>query len=253
MTQFAKTQKGTPYFMAPEVALEDRYTEKCDIYSLCATFYEIIKKKIPYDIPEVSNPIQLIMRKKDPENYEVIFENEFQIKEVIDIINFNLTAKAVNRMSAKDIKEKLEEIEVKGGLESEFWGESNVQLESDNLLKEDNDMIYGEDLILGKKSLVNSSVFSPENMGYNEERREDDIGMNNGGMMMSSLMVEEEKDFNPSKVLMGTIRLDDLKETESVLFFKNDEEENEGKVSVIDEVPDYEDYDDDFDDCDDCD
>lgn len=234
---FAKTQTGTPFFMAPEVALHEKYTEKCDIYSLCATFYEVIKNKIPYDLESISNPIQLIMRKNNPENYEPILENEFAIPEVIEMINFNLTAKAEERNSAQEIHEKLEELSLSHLPES--WSESIVELETvepsiENEAEESH-------LMLGKKSLVQSSLV----VDGKEEEIVPEMGQGGGGLgggMMMSSMMGEGGDFNPSQLLMGTFRIDDLKETESVMF------ENKQQKSKIDDVPEDCDYQDDFED-----
>lgn len=246
-TAFAKTQKGTPYFMAPEVALKERYTEKCDIYSLCATFYEIIKEKIPYDDETITNPIQLIMRKNDPNNYEPIKNEEFGIKEIIDIINFNLCNSEDHRMSAKEICDKLDELELESLPDS--WSESIVNLETKTTPVSQMEESH---LMLGKNEIVNSSVFIPTEGAQEQNQAEEQVGEGQGqmggGMMMMSSMLDGGS-FNPSDMFMGTIRLNDLKETESVVFHGEDSPDEFGKsVSKIEEVPDDCDYDDDFED-----
>jgi serine/threonine protein kinase len=51
--------------MAPEVAMGDGYSEKVDIYSLCATFYYLFKAHGPYFDQTVKSSIDLHHRKMD--------------------------------------------------------------------------------------------------------------------------------------------------------------------------------------------
>jgi serine/threonine protein kinase len=76
--------------MAPDVAFGMEYTQSVDIWSLCATFYHSIKGKAPFDDDTITNPIQLLMRKKDPANYEDLTISEFPCEPLIKIINHNL-------------------------------------------------------------------------------------------------------------------------------------------------------------------
>jgi serine/threonine protein kinase len=87
----AKTQKGTPFYMSPDVAFGKEYSHNVDVWSLCATFYHAIKGKAPYDADHISNPIQLLMRKKDPENYDRLTAEDFPCAPLVEIINHNLS------------------------------------------------------------------------------------------------------------------------------------------------------------------
>ncbi len=48
-TDFAKTQIGTPYYLAPEIWNNQHYDYKCDIFSLGVVFYEVCCKKVPFN------------------------------------------------------------------------------------------------------------------------------------------------------------------------------------------------------------
>lgn len=53
------TQVGTPQWMAPEVLLGDKYSEKADIYSFGVVVWELATNEIPWD--EI-NAVQVISK-----------------------------------------------------------------------------------------------------------------------------------------------------------------------------------------------
>ena len=44
-----KQRIGTLIYMAPEVIFEQKYTSKCDVYSLGITLYEMYTRRRPYE------------------------------------------------------------------------------------------------------------------------------------------------------------------------------------------------------------
>lgn len=46
--QLLKTQAGTPFYMAPQILLHEKYTSKCDIWSLGIIYYQLLFGKIPW-------------------------------------------------------------------------------------------------------------------------------------------------------------------------------------------------------------
>ncbi|KAJ1487013.1 kinase-like domain-containing protein [Baffinella frigidus] len=60
-TQFAKTNVGTPYYMAPEQVNEVPYNEKCDIWSLGCLIYEMAALAPPF---EAANQLALAVKIK---------------------------------------------------------------------------------------------------------------------------------------------------------------------------------------------
>ena len=46
---FLQTIVGTPAYMAPQILNEERYTYKCDIWSLGVMTYEMVIGQIPWD------------------------------------------------------------------------------------------------------------------------------------------------------------------------------------------------------------
>jgi serine/threonine protein kinase len=47
-----KTLVGTPAYMAPQILKEERYTYKCDIWSLGIILYEMVVGKIPWQFTQ---------------------------------------------------------------------------------------------------------------------------------------------------------------------------------------------------------
>lgn len=107
-SSLARTQKGTPLYMAPEVAYGEKYSEKVDIWSLCATFYYIFKSHGPYYKNTVKSSVELMMRKKDIKNYEALSEFYCANQVLRDIINYNLSNSDEKRMSADHLISLLE-------------------------------------------------------------------------------------------------------------------------------------------------
>jgi len=59
--EFARTNVGTPYYMAPEQVNEVPYNEKCDIWSLGCLIYELAAKAPPF---EAHNQLALAVKIK---------------------------------------------------------------------------------------------------------------------------------------------------------------------------------------------
>lgn len=51
---FLRTIVGTPAYMAPQILNEEKYTYKCDIWSLGVITYEMMVGKIPWIFTEKS-------------------------------------------------------------------------------------------------------------------------------------------------------------------------------------------------------
>ena len=97
----AKTEKGSPLYMAPEVSHGMKYSGKADVWSLCATFYKIYKGKGPYFDKSVRSSFALAQRKQDPKNYLPLSQNDCPHQPIRDLINYNLMAKPLDRMNAE--------------------------------------------------------------------------------------------------------------------------------------------------------
>jgi serine/threonine protein kinase len=73
------TAAGTPSFMPPEVCLGD-YNMESDLWSLCATFYWVFKKRGPYYPKKRTGTegenVEILMNKWQCINYEKITEKE---------------------------------------------------------------------------------------------------------------------------------------------------------------------------------
>lgn len=105
----ASTEKGSPLYMAPEVATGDeKYSTQADIWSLCATFYHVFKGIGPYNDRTVRSSVQLALRKKDINNYKQLTEIECPHTTLRNIINFNLRASHDRRMTATQLINSLE-------------------------------------------------------------------------------------------------------------------------------------------------
>jgi serine/threonine protein kinase len=47
-SQLLKTRVGTPFYMAPQILKNERYTSKCDIWSLGIIFYQLLFGTLPW-------------------------------------------------------------------------------------------------------------------------------------------------------------------------------------------------------------
>ena len=50
---FASTQIGTPYYLAPEIWMNQKYDYRCDIFSLGCVIYEMATLKVPFDASNI--------------------------------------------------------------------------------------------------------------------------------------------------------------------------------------------------------
>lgn len=57
---FASTQIGTPYYLAPEIWLNERYDYRCDIFSLGCVLYEMAALDIPFDAPSINDLLKKV-------------------------------------------------------------------------------------------------------------------------------------------------------------------------------------------------
>ncbi|XP_030561587.1 mitogen-activated protein kinase kinase kinase 7-like isoform X2 [Drosophila novamexicana] len=75
---------GTCLYMAPEVFNGQRYTEKCDVYSMGITIWEVLSRKKPYYEQDGLKPVKLLRQIDDhglrPSLKDLIFECPEQIQ-----------------------------------------------------------------------------------------------------------------------------------------------------------------------------
>ncbi|XP_064553660.1 mitogen-activated protein kinase kinase kinase 7-like [Drosophila montana] len=75
--------KGTCLYIAPEIFNGKRYTEKCDVYSMGITIWEVLSRKVPYYEKDDLGNVQLLRLIDDdlrPSLNDLIFECPEQIK-----------------------------------------------------------------------------------------------------------------------------------------------------------------------------
>ena len=95
---YAQTQIGTPYYMAPEIYKNQRYSEKCDVWSLGCVLYEMIFLTTPFNGSNIYDLKYKIMTGKynittckDPEHKLLIKSllviNSYQRPSMKDILN----------------------------------------------------------------------------------------------------------------------------------------------------------------------
>ena len=99
---FAKTQVGTPLYTAPEV-YTGNYNMAADVWSLCATFYEIFNGEPPYMKPGIDNPHALALSKMDPKNFVPLDHKQCPDKYFRKVLNLALSTKPDDRMKIKVI------------------------------------------------------------------------------------------------------------------------------------------------------
>jgi len=100
----AMTQVGTPMWMAPEIIMGKKYTEKADVYAFGIILWEIMTRCEPYDDKE---PMQIVV--------EVVNDNlrpkmlpEFEGDALIPLMKDSWVTNPDERPSFKEIVERLE-------------------------------------------------------------------------------------------------------------------------------------------------
>ena len=93
----AKTQIGTPYYLAPEIWKNETYSYKCDVYSTGVLLYEMACLKFPFE----GNSMQALFKKvsagiisKIPDEYSA---------DLYNMIKFCLTPNPKNRPSVSEL------------------------------------------------------------------------------------------------------------------------------------------------------
>lgn len=106
----AKTKTGTDHYMAPEVAMGSEYSTSVDIWSLCATFYHILKGYPPYYIDNYLNGIQYLISKANPDNYVPLNPDNCACEVLREIINDIMIQKPSQRITAAEILSRISKI-----------------------------------------------------------------------------------------------------------------------------------------------
>lgn len=63
---FARTTIGTPYYLSPEICMEQPYSFGCDIWALGCVLYEMCALRVPFDAPNLQSLVQKITRGPAP-------------------------------------------------------------------------------------------------------------------------------------------------------------------------------------------
>ncbi|KAF5209069.1 Protein kinase domain family protein [Clavispora lusitaniae] len=99
--EFAKTYVGTPYYMSPEVLMDNPYSPVCDIWSLGCVLYELCTLHPPF---QASTHLQLQARIKTGEIPEISSAYSQQLR---SIIYDSITVDPADRPSCYDLLENL--------------------------------------------------------------------------------------------------------------------------------------------------
>lgn len=96
---FASTQIGTPYYLAPEIWMNQKYDYRCDIFSLGCVVYEMATLKVPFDASTIQELFKKIT-KGSPEPIPSRYSTHLS-----ELIKVFLTKNPKNRPSVYEIME----------------------------------------------------------------------------------------------------------------------------------------------------
>lgn len=141
LSQFAKTYVGTPYYMSPEVLMDEPYTPVCDIWSLGCVLFELCTLKPPFQAKthlQLQNKIKQGKFPELPESYS---------PQIRDIIRECITVDANLRPSCYEL---LECLSVKF-----LRKEIGLKEQSENLDKVQLDLLHKSEELTEKEHRLN--------------------------------------------------------------------------------------------------
>lgn len=101
LNDFAKTYVGTPYYMSPEVLMDNPYSPVCDIWSLGCVLYELCNLEPPF---QAKTHLQLQMKIKRGVIAEISPNYSPQLR---NIINESITVNPDNRPTCYELLETI--------------------------------------------------------------------------------------------------------------------------------------------------
>ncbi|KRX07428.1 Protein kinase-like domain [Pseudocohnilembus persalinus] len=181
--QYATTVAGSRAYCAPQVFNKERYTIKCDVYSLGTIFYQMITGKAPYLDPVPKNNQQLLQRIRNQSlDYLDIQQNEVQVSDTIkELLSKMLQYDEKDRLSIKQVWEHeifANKIHFKEDLLDKYNIYSynfhkNVQqvYENEDLIQDDNVLNYDQNI-----DFLDSNYF--QNHGKTQNNQEEQYNPN---------------------------------------------------------------------------
>ena len=153
----AKTQIGTPYYLAPEIWKNETYDYRCDIFSLGCVIYELTSLRLPFEGRNMQEIFRSICNKKPstlPYSYS---------KNLKNLIERMLIKNPRSRPTVKELM-KLPEIKfqmIKNGFKSDFQIKTIMKT-----------IIVPKNLGLLKKKLPKKKYRRPSSVKKNSNFRE---------------------------------------------------------------------------------
>ena len=110
ISEFAKTQCGTPIYMAPEILKGEKYNYKVDIWSLGAIIYELCTSNIYYE-NNTNGKINSSIYGNDLQNLiDSLLEKDYSKRPNIDEV-YKIIEKSIKQYDESEIISKLENTE----------------------------------------------------------------------------------------------------------------------------------------------
>lgn len=102
----AMTQVGTPMWMAPEIIMGKKYTEKADVYAFGIIIWEILTRLEPYEDKE---PMQIVVEVVN-DNLRPTIPDEYKDSPLVPLMKDAWAADPAQRPTFKVILERVEDI-----------------------------------------------------------------------------------------------------------------------------------------------
>ena len=256
------SKKGSPYWMSPQVALNENYDSKTDIWSLGITCIEMIEGEPPNSQLKPRCAIEKIGR--TPPKAEELISPEFHTNEFIDFVKKCLEINPTKRLSAKEllnhyfivnyskgkkylkdlVKKHLEDVEnyryeyfndEEDSNEKNEKSESNDEIKKINIISnknKDNENTLVQNVYLKEKALNTSKTFQLFSLIEKEENKET--------KNKKEKKEGKEKVEGNSIIKIKNIQFSDRNKKEST---KSDKISKTSKISNIENFPSYKDND----------
>ena len=266
--QFRRSKKGSPYWMSPQVILQENYDTKTDIWSLGITCVELAESEPPFaDLKP--NAVMTQIAKQPPKVEEIIDVEEYS-ESFVDFVKKCLVVDPNKRPTAKElIEHEFIKTNAKGREyikdlikenEQEIKNYINEKIKELNINKNQNKKLYSDiiDIPVGSVKPVENKDKKDNNIENDEENEENNSVIINSGEQNKEMLNiidktknvldeidiypfrQEEKKIEENKYItennIFNMKNPSKKDQKNFIEIESNENNNNYKMNIIDKI-----------------